>query len=195
VDELDLARLWLRGDRQAALALWHHFMPLVRGLLVRALGPGQKVADALQEIFLRIFHKGRTLRDPERLRSFIVAITVHYIRSEFRKTRLRRFVQLPLGRHAPEEVLVRVEPEARLAVGALYRALDDLPADERLAFTLRFFEGVEVTEGAALMGISAATFKRRVAAAKRRLWAATGEDPWLAPYLAGNGRRPGGGNA
>jgi RNA polymerase sigma-70 factor, ECF subfamily len=195
VDELNLVRLWLRGDRQAALALWDHFMPLVRALLARALGPGERLADALQEIFLRIFHKGRTLRDPERLRGFVVTITVHYIRSEFRKSRLRRFVQLPLGRHPPEQLVVRVEPEARLAVGALYRALDDLPTDERLAFTLRFFEGMEITEAAALMGISAATFKRRLAAAKRRLWAATGEDPWLAPYLAVNGGRPGGGNA
>jgi hypothetical protein len=29
VDELDLARLWLRGDRQGALAPWDHFRPLV----------------------------------------------------------------------------------------------------------------------------------------------------------------------
>jgi RNA polymerase sigma-70 factor (ECF subfamily) len=71
-----------------------------------------------------------------------------------------------------------------LALRALYRALDALPTDERLAFTLRFFENVELPEGARLAGTSLATFKRRIAAAKLRLWSLTGEDPILAPYLA-----------
>jgi RNA polymerase sigma-70 factor (ECF subfamily) len=183
--ELELAQTLLRGERGAAAALWDHFCPLVRGLLVRAFGPDEEVEDSLQDIFMRVFQKGRALRDPTLLRSYVVAITVHYIRSQFRKRRVRRLFGLQISAGASAEIPEAVaNPAAPLALRALYRALDRLPTDERLVFTLRFFEGAELAEGAQLAGVSVATFKRRLTAAKRRLWALTGEDPLLAPYLA-----------
>jgi RNA polymerase sigma-70 factor (ECF subfamily) len=116
----------------------------------------------------------------------VVAITVHYIRSQFRKRRVRRLFGLYGDPGMPAAPLPEAvaNPAAPLALRALYRALDRLPTDERLAFTLRFFEGAELAEGAQLASVSVATFKRRLTAAKRRLWTLTGEDPLLAPYLA-----------
>jgi DNA-directed RNA polymerase specialized sigma24 family protein len=52
---------------------------------------------------------------------------------------------------------------------------------------VRYIEGVELTEGAALLRVSLPTFKRRLQAARARLWASTGHDPVLAPYLAAPG--------
>jgi RNA polymerase sigma-70 factor, ECF subfamily len=179
--ELRLAHTLLRGEREAAGELWDHFSPLVRALLIRSVGPVSEVEDAMQEIFLRVFHKGRSLRDPALLRSYVVAVTVHYIRSEFRK-RARRTSRMARGeRPGPSPV---GNPAAPLAVRALYRALERLPTDERLAFVLRFFEAADIVEGASLANVSVATFKRRLLAAKKRLWTLTGEDPVLAPYLA-----------
>jgi RNA polymerase sigma factor (sigma-70 family) len=185
--EVALAQALLRGDRAAGAALWDHFAPLVRGLLARALGPDEGVEDALQEIFLRVFHKSKTLRDPSRLRSFVVAVSVHFIRSELRKRRLRRAIMLPLGRNtAPAaETSTAAVAAPRLALAALYRALDELTVGERLAFTLRFFEGARLEEGAALSGMSLATFKRRLVAAKRALWERARTDPWLSSYTEG----------
>jgi RNA polymerase sigma-70 factor (ECF subfamily) len=178
--ELRLAHTLLRGEREAAGELWDHFSPLVRALLVRAVGTEPDIEDAMQEIFLRVFHKGRSLRDPALLRSYVVAVTVHYIRSEFRK-RARRTLRLQRGNRPAQGMPTNSAP---LAVRALYRALERLPAEERLAFVLRFFEAADIVEGAALAHVSVATFKRRLLAAKKRLWALTGEDPVLAPYLA-----------
>jgi RNA polymerase sigma factor (sigma-70 family) len=185
--EVALAQALLRGDREAGTALWDHFAPLVRGLLARALGPDEGLEDALQEIFLRVFHKSKTLRDESRLRSFVVAVSVHYIRSELRKRRLRRAIMLPLGRQTTPAFDTGTAAVAapRLALAALYRALDELTVDERLAFTLRFFEGTRLEEGAALSGMSLATFKRRLGAAKLALWERARTDPWLSSYTEG----------
>jgi RNA polymerase sigma-70 factor (ECF subfamily) len=180
--ELRLAHTLLRGEREAAGELWDHFSPLVRALLIRAVGPEPDIEDAMQEIFLRVFHKGKSLRDPALLRSYVVAVTVHYIRSEFRK-RARHSQQLQRGQRASTGGAVG-NPAAPLAIRALYRALERLPAEERLAFVLRFFEAADIVEGAALARVSVATFKRRLLAAKKRLWTLTGEDPVLAPYLS-----------
>jgi RNA polymerase sigma-70 factor (ECF subfamily) len=180
--ELRLAHTLLRGEKEAAGELWDHFAPLVRGLLIRAVGPEPDIEDAMQEIFMRVFHKGGSLRDPTLLRSYVVAVTVHYIRSEFRK-RARRSIRLQSRVRASAGAAITYA-SAPLAVRALYRALERLPAEERLAFVLRFFEAADIVEGAALAHVSVATFKRRLLAAKKRLWRLTGEDPVLAPYLA-----------
>jgi RNA polymerase sigma-70 factor (ECF subfamily) len=111
---------------------------------------------------------------------------LHHVRSQFRRRRVRRaFAQL-MGRSPVEGPGAEaVDPAPGLALRALYRALEQLPTEERLAFSLRFFEGAEIHEAAALLGTSPATFKRRLLAAKQRLWALTGQDAVLAPYLRG----------
>jgi RNA polymerase sigma-70 factor (ECF subfamily) len=182
--EREIGRGLQRGDAAAASALWDHFAPLVRGLLVRAFGPDQEVEDGMQEVFLRVFHKGKHLRAPELLRSYVVAVTIHLIRSQFRRRRVRRAFSELLLRSQQQAPSAVSDPGPVLAVRALYRALERLPSDERLAFSLRFFEGTEIYEAAALVGTSPATYKRRLARAKERLWALTGQDPVLAPYLA-----------
>ncbi|HEY0708117.1 MAG TPA: sigma-70 family RNA polymerase sigma factor [Polyangia bacterium] len=182
--ELRLAHALVNGDASAAGALWDHFLPLVRGLIVRALGPGEDVQDAVQDVFMRVFEKGRALRDPNMLRSYVVAVTVHYVRSQFRYRRVRRLFRDQNQKMAEERGWASESPSDRLALRALYRALDRLPAGERLAFTLRFFEGMEIAEAATIAELSVATFKRRLVAAKARLWQLTGEDPFLAPYLS-----------
>jgi RNA polymerase sigma-70 factor (ECF subfamily) len=181
--ELELARAMLREDPGAPAALWDHFAPLVRGLLARALGPHEEVEDAMQEVFMRVFHKGRALRVPALLRSYVVSVTLHHVRSQFRRRRVRRLFRAEARAEALAGEAGVVHPARQLAVSALYRALDRLPANERLAFTLRYIEGVEIAEGAAMTETSMATFKRRLAAAKDRLWRLTGEDAFLAPYL------------
>ncbi|HEY0714332.1 MAG TPA: sigma-70 family RNA polymerase sigma factor [Polyangia bacterium] len=184
--ELRLAHALINGDGSAAGVLWDHFSPLVRGLIVRALGPGEDVQDALQDVFMRVFEKGRSLRDPNMLRSYVVAVTVHYVRSQFRYRRVRRLFRDQNQKMAEDSGWASESPAERLALRALYRALDRLPASERLAFTLRFFEGMEIAEAAVMADLSVATFKRRLVAAKARLWQLTGEDPFLAPYLSPN---------
>jgi len=181
--ELELAHAMLREDPGAAAALWDHFAPLVRGLLARALGPHEEVEDAMQEVFLRVFRKGRALREPALLRSYVVSVTLHHVRSQFRRRRVRRLFRDEARAEALASEAGVVYPAGQLAISALYRALDRLPANERLAFTLRYIEGVEIAEGAAMTETSMATFKRRLTAAKDRLWRLTGEDAFLAPYL------------
>jgi RNA polymerase sigma-70 factor (ECF subfamily) len=182
--ERALAEALMRGDRSAGGALWDHFSPLVRGLLARAFGPAEGVEDGLQDVFLHIFHKGRSLRDPGSLRSFVVAVTVHFIRSELRKRKLRRAIWSPFPRPpaAEPEPSTAAAGAPRLALAALYRALDTLSVGERLAFSLRFFEGVPVGEGAALSRMSLATFKRRLASARQKIWTEALADPWLSAY-------------
>jgi RNA polymerase sigma-70 factor (ECF subfamily) len=60
-------------------------------------------------------------------------------------------------------------PEEKQLVVEVYRALDRLPAHERVAWTLRHVEGEALEDIARLCGCSLATAKRRIATAHEKL--------------------------
>src|SRR5688500_3831674 len=68
-----VARL-TRRDGAAAQEAWREFGPLVFRVLRRMLG-SQDVEDVAQEVFLRVFNRIGTLRDPQALPAFVLAFT------------------------------------------------------------------------------------------------------------------------
>jgi DNA-directed RNA polymerase specialized sigma24 family protein len=170
--ERHLAGLLNIGEPAAAAGTWDHFSPLVRGLLARALGPGDGIEDTLLRIFLRVHDRGGSLADSTCLHRLVVAVTVNQIGQELRKWRK------PLARTGPVNA-------PRLALSALYRALDTLPPGQRLALTLHCFEDLEIAEAAALTRTSLGTFRRRLRVARHQLQVAAMADPWLSAYVDG----------
>lgn len=57
----------------------------------------------------------------------------------------------------------------RLLLRAVYRVLDEMPVEERLAFTLHTMQGETMEVVARLCECSLATAKRRVSRAQRRI--------------------------
>ena len=60
-------------------------------------------------------------------------------------------------------------PRQRALLAEIYGVLDQLPVEERLAWTLRLVEGQSLPEVAQNCGCSLATVKRRVASAQRAI--------------------------
>ena len=65
------------------------------------------------------------------------------------------------------------------ALRRVYRLLEHLPVDERIAFGLRFMDGMGLRETAELCGVSPATIKRRLGRAQARFLAEAARDPLL----------------
>ena len=80
-------------------------------------------------------------------------------------------------------VWLPLHPEAREALRQTYAVLERMPADERIAFCLRFMEGMELTETAEACGVSLATIKRRLVKAQQKFVAAAGADPLLREWI------------
>jgi RNA polymerase sigma-70 factor (ECF subfamily) len=60
-----------------------------------------------------------------------------------------------------------------------------MPLDERLAFAMRYIEGMDLQSAAEGCGVSLATLKRRLLRAEQRFVAAAGRAPGLRPWLEG----------
>ena len=179
-----LAGAAMAGEPAAAGIVWERFSPLVRGLIRRSLGPEGDVEDHVQDVFLRFFEQVGELRDPAAVRSFLVGITVRVLRGELRRRRVRRWLRLTDAGEMPDAPAPPGDDDAREALRRLYRLLDGIEDDARLAFALRFVEGLELTEVAASLGASLATTKRRLAKVSARVLAAAKNDPVLVGYLA-----------
>jgi RNA polymerase sigma-70 factor, ECF subfamily len=190
-DDVDLVAAFRLDATNASAAIWERYYPLVRRVLARAIGPRHDVEDLVQEVFLRLYRKLPSLRDPALLRNFILAITAHVLKGDLRTRWLRRWLRWGHEDQGemPEPATEDVDRDAREALGRLYRILDGLSPRHRAAFVLRHIEGLELLDVAAALGISLATAKRWLPRISLRVFAQAKGDPTLAPYLQ-EGRDP-----
>jgi RNA polymerase sigma-70 factor (ECF subfamily) len=192
-DDATLARAASAGDPRATGVIWDRFSPLVRRVLRRTLGPQADVESLLQSVFVRVLEQLSCLPESAQLRPFVVSVTVKVLNAELRRNRLRRWLRLRNPWHADDELRASTaDSTTRSALCALYRILDQLDPDARLAFTLRHFEGLPITELASATDVSLASAKRRLARASARVQAAVKRDAALSAYAtaAGLGEAP-----
>jgi RNA polymerase sigma-70 factor (ECF subfamily) len=185
LDDAGLVRAILNRDPRAPRILWDRYARLVYRILRRSLGQQYEVEDMVQEVFLNLFRKLPSLREPKALSAFLISITTLTLRHELRRRWVRRCMTLGTKEDIGlDRQVVHPNPEARQAVSRLYAILDRLLPEERIAFVLRFIEGMELTEVALALGLSLATAKRRLARARARVDHHIARDPGLASYLS-----------
>ncbi|HVU03065.1 MAG TPA: sigma-70 family RNA polymerase sigma factor [Polyangiaceae bacterium] len=189
-DDAALAVAAARGEPWAASAVWDRHSNLVRGMLRRALG-ATDVDDHVQEVFFRFFQHGSEMREPALLRSYLVGIAFRVAGSELRRRKVRRFLGLTPSGEVPSPAIPPLDAEAREAVVRLYEILDRLAPLSRLVFTMRYIEGLELTEVAAAAGTSLATVKRKLGKASDVVFRSARRDEALMSYLSRHsGREP-----
>jgi len=179
----ELARALMTGSPWAIAETWHRFAPAVIMFATRALGSESEAEDVAQEVFHRVFVKARTLRAPERLRSFIFSFAIRLLKTELRRRRTRAWLSF----HRPETLVdvggELMDMESRDLLRRFYALLDRLAPRHRLVFALRNLESMTVEEVAAHMGLSISTVKRALERATDKLSIWIEADPGLAAFL------------
>jgi RNA polymerase sigma-70 factor (ECF subfamily) len=182
-DDVALVQGLVEEQDWAVRSFWRRYVPLVYGILDRALGSPSESEDLTQEVLFGLFRGIKRLRDPGSLRSFVVASTVLRLRRHLRWMRVRRFLTLSETGTVPEQSTTGPDGPARDLLRHLYGMLDTLSGEDRTAFMLRNVEGFSVLEIAKVTEASPATVKRRIRRAALRVEAFARSDPDLAQYL------------
>jgi len=149
--------------------LFERFAPYVARIGLRLLGRESDVDDLIQDVFIAAMRQRHQVRAPEAFRSWLAIIAVRTARRYLRKRRLRALVGIDTLGPALELRDSGMSPERRALLQRVYQALDKVPVDQRIAWTLRYVEGEKLEEVAERCGCSLATAKRRIAAAHGRL--------------------------
>jgi RNA polymerase sigma-70 factor (ECF subfamily) len=157
----------------------------------RSLGSRAEAEDIVQEVFCLVFRKAKTLRDPDRLRSFIYSFAIRVLKADLRRRKVRGWFPFLNTKAPPDLLFGGSDFESRDLLNKLYGLLDRLTARDRLVFVLRRMESMTVEEIAATMDISISTVKRSITHASGRLSRWVEADPELVGLARGEhwGRR------
>lgn len=147
-------------------AVFRRFAPYVAKIGGRLLGRADEVDDLVQDVFLDAIRGLASLREVGAMRAWLATVTVRHARRRLRRRAL--WSMLGLDPEIDTELLVddAASPETRAHVLTIYRALDGVSADARIAWMLSVVEGHTLEEVAALGGYSRATAHRRIQAAQ-----------------------------
>ncbi|MET0594063.1 MAG: sigma-70 family RNA polymerase sigma factor [Polyangiaceae bacterium] len=182
--DADLARALMEGDGWAITETWRRFAPAVVMLAKRTLGSESEAEDIAQEAFHRIFTKAKTLREPERLRSFVFSFAIRVLKTELRSKTARAWLSFQKPETLADIGADHADMESRDLLRRFYALLDRLSPRNRLVFVLRHVESMTVEEVAAHMELSPSTVKRALDRATRKLSQWIESDTGLAEFLA-----------
>jgi RNA polymerase sigma-70 factor (ECF subfamily) len=178
-DEALLARI-RAGDDRALAAVYAEHADLVYGLARRVTRDEQLARDVTQEVFAHLWElPARVDLARGSLRSYLAVVAhrraVDEVRRSERRARLEAAVAPAAEEDGPEhgvvETLTGSWRSERLAA-----ALAELPADQRSAVELAYYDGLTYTQVARVLGIPEGTAKSRLRLAMSRLRARLGDE-------------------
>ncbi|MEO8071001.1 MAG: sigma-70 family RNA polymerase sigma factor [Acidobacteriota bacterium] len=164
------------GDEDACTRLVTDHQRMVYQLALHLLGDNQEALDLSQEVFLLVFRTLPSFRGQATLKTWIYRIVVNQASNRQRWwRRRRREKQVPLEDVAPMQgelaesrsfALPDRVLQQRETAGRVWRALENLPFDQRAAIVLREIDGLSYEEIASSLGLAVGTVKSRLARAR-----------------------------
>jgi RNA polymerase sigma-70 factor, ECF subfamily len=138
----------------------------VGSICLRISGRRSELEDLIQEVFAEAASSFDALREPEAMRSWLATIAVRVTRKRLYRRRLVELVGLAPPAEYERVADLAASPYDRALLASIYRILDRIDLDDRIAFVLHHVEGERLESVAALAGCSITTAKRRIARAR-----------------------------
>lgn len=138
-----------------------------RGVIM--LGSAAEADDLVQDVFLRAFRSIKHLSDPRAVRPWLMTIAVREAMRRLRKRRVIRFFSGSSELAFEQLAAPEASPEVKLQIARVFRVLDGLQPELRIAWALRHLEVEPLEEIAAQCGWSLSTTKRRIAVAQAKM--------------------------
>ncbi len=181
--DADLIGRAAEGDARALEVLYDRYSRVVFSFALRIVGDRQLAEELLQEVFFRAWQQGSAFRASRgTFVTWLLSITHNMAIDEVRKRRRR---PQKADSEEPETVLAAVadtgagsDVEDEVWLGALREtiatALDTLPAAQREAIELAYFQGLTQREIADRLGEPLGTIKTRMRLGIQKLREALG---------------------
>ncbi|MBI4729652.1 MAG: sigma-70 family RNA polymerase sigma factor [Acidobacteria bacterium] len=142
------------GDREAFAALYRQYLPNVYKFLYYRLGNRTRTEDMTAEVFLRALRKiGDFTWTGADFGAWLLRIARNLILDEAKSSRARlEILDDELPEEAGEVETAETAVMENLTQAEVYKAITKLRPDQRDVITLRFLQGLGVSEVAAIMG-------------------------------------------
>ncbi len=171
LDDASLVSLARDGHASAFESLYRRHAGFALNVAARIQGNSGDVEDIVHDAFIRAYQRLAELREPSLFRSWLGSIVVRLVRSRMRRRRLLSALGVASVEPVDLDSIAAPDasPEIRAQLAQVYALLHTLPADDRIAWTLRHIERHRLEVVADLAGCSLATVKRRLTRAQNYL--------------------------
>ena len=175
-EDVQLIRRILSGDDAAFTALVRKYQKSVHALAWRKIGDFHYAEEITQDIFLQVYNKLSTLKDPRQFAGWLYVMTSRHCSNWRRdnKSRLQlleTIVMDTVDKSAYERYISEqreaesVEKRQKL----VKKLIDRLPESERTVMTLYYLGEMTTREISRFLGVSVHTITSRLQRARRRL--------------------------
>jgi RNA polymerase sigma-70 factor (ECF subfamily) len=157
-----------RGDERAFSIIVRAYETPVFNYVLRLVGDRTLAEDLTQEVFMRVFQGLSTFSLRSKFTTWLFQVTKNRVLDELRASERRPRAVVALEDVPPLEVVD--QPMERLeAIDAVWRAVENLTVDLKMALLLRDVVGLSYTEIADSLEITLATVKWRIYKAREEV--------------------------
>jgi RNA polymerase sigma-70 factor, ECF subfamily len=166
--DLGVLRKAQRGDERAFTLIVRAYELPVYNYVLRLVGDRSLAEDLTQEVFLRVFQGLSRFSLRSKFTTWLFQVTKNRVLDELRASERRPRATVTLEDIPPLEVLDA--PFERLeAIDAVWRSVENLSVDLKMALLLRDVVGMSYTEIADSLEITLATVKWRIYKAREEV--------------------------
>jgi RNA polymerase sigma-70 factor (ECF subfamily) len=173
--DLSILRKAQRGDERAFTIIVRSYETPVFNYIMRLVGDRSLAEDLTQEVFLRVYQGLPNFSLRSRFTTWMFQVTKNRVLDELRAVERRPRTVVAIE-DAPSLEVLDTPLENLEEMDALWRAINDLSVDLRMALLLRDVVGLSYTEIADSLEITLATVKWRIYKAREEVQLAMARD-------------------
>jgi RNA polymerase sigma-70 factor (ECF subfamily) len=181
--DLGVLRKAQRGDERAFSIIVRTYEQPVYNYVLRLTGDRSLSEDLTQEVFLRVFQGLPSFSLRSRFTTWLFQVTKNRVLDELRAIERRPRAVVNIDDAPPLEV-VDAPAERSETIDAVWRAVENLNPDLKMALLLRDVVGLSYTEIAETLEITLATVKWRIYKAREEVQLALHRDGVVVPITS-----------
>lgn len=178
MNELELIQQLREGNEQAFKTLVETYQDLVYNTAIGIVQNAEDAEDVSQEVFIKVYRSVHTFKGESKISTWLYRITVSsaldHLRSKKSKKRFG-FLQRLFGdgneplHELPDFYHPGVALDQKENAARLFKAIDRLPENQKVAFTLNKLEDLSYQEVGEVMNISISAVESLMHRAKQNL--------------------------
>lgn len=178
MNESELIALVKKKDREAFKVIVETWQDMVFNTAIGFLQNAEDAEDTAQEVFMQVFESVSSFKEESKISTWIYRITVSKCLDHLRKKKRKKrfaFIQSLYGKNdslmidPPDFFHPGVKAENKENAALLFKAIEKLPVNQKMAFVLNKIENLSYREIGEIMNSSESAVDSLLQRAKKNL--------------------------